>query len=82
MQNKDVVHDVAGKPIEEIDGKPIEEAAPPDLKEAANRPEEVNAHVEAPVTEEKTVENNEVQSAEPAKAKTKAKKVKKEENNG
>ena len=82
VQNKDVVHDVAGKPIEEIDGKPIEEAAPPDLKEAANRPEEVNDHVEAPVTEEKTVENNEVQSAEPAKAKTKAKKVKKEENNG
>ena len=29
---KEVVHDVAGKPIESIDGKPIEEAAPDNLK--------------------------------------------------
>ena len=33
---KEVVHDVAGKPIEKIDGKPIEEAAPDNLKKEEN----------------------------------------------
>lgn len=33
---KEVVHDVAGKPIEKIDGKPIEESAPDNLKKEDN----------------------------------------------
>ena len=72
---KEVVHDVAGKPIEEIDGKPIEEAAPDNLKTATSEAAPANVK-KAP---KKALPEN--VKAAPKKT-TKSVSKDKEENNG